>query len=83
MSFEGWIADQTVTASEVSAMAKPLSVEKVEKKRIWLVFVVGAASLFVFVNVIENNPEWFPAVSRANKAMTMRRKKRIEQVWSS
>ena len=64
----------------MSALAKPLQTEKVEEKRIWLVFVVGAASLFVFINVIENNPSWFPAVSRANRAMSLRRKERFKQV---
>jgi len=70
---------KTVPADEVSALAKPLQPEKVEKKRVWLVFVAGAATLFVFINVIENNPSWFPAVSRANRAMTLRRKERFKQ----
>ena len=39
------------------------------KGRIWLLFVLGASSLFGVTVVVENNGAWFPAISRANKAM--------------
>ena len=39
------------------------------KGRIWLLFVLGASSLFGVTVVVENNGSWFPAISRANKAM--------------
>ena len=42
---------------------------EVNKGRIWLLFVLGASSLFGVTVVVENNGSWFPAISRANKAM--------------
>eukprot|EP00210_Caulerpa_lentillifera_P006154 g5881.t1 len=57
----------------------PTPVERVQKKHVWFIFTLGAASLFVFINIIENNPSWFPAVTRANKVLTSRRKQRIQQ----
>eukprot|EP00210_Caulerpa_lentillifera_P007196 g6886.t1 len=71
---------QTVSPSEVSSMGAPLKVEKVEKKKVWLVFIIGAISLFGFTNLIENNSSWFPAVTRANQAMSSRRKQQYQKI---
>lgn len=49
--------------------AQPLQKAEVNKGRIWLLFVLGASSLFGVTVVVENNGSWFPAISRANKAM--------------
>jgi hypothetical protein len=59
----------TVAANEVVTAAKPLQVQKVNKGRIWLLFVLGASSLFGATILLENNETWFPAISRANRAM--------------
>lgn len=59
----------TVPANEVVTAAKPLQVQKVNKGRIWLLFVLGASSLFGATILLENNESWFPAISRANRAM--------------
>lgn len=60
---------QTVPADQVTTMAKPLKAQKVNKERIWLLLVLGASSLFGATVLLENNEKWFPAISRANKAM--------------
>ncbi len=39
------------------------------KNRIWFLFVLGASSLFGITVLAENNEKWFPAISRANKAL--------------
>lgn len=62
---------QTVTADQATSMARPLKVQEVKKGRIWLLFVLGASSLFGITVVAENNAAWFPAIARANKAMAM------------
>ena len=60
---------QTVPADQVTSLAKPLKVQTVNKGRVWLLFILGASSLFAITIVAENNEAWFPAISRANKAM--------------
>lgn len=60
---------QTVSADQVTSLAKPLKVQTVNKSRIWLLFVFGASSLFGLTVVAENNETFFPAISRANKAL--------------
>jgi hypothetical protein len=46
---------------------------------VWVVFIGGAASLFILTVLVENNGAWFPAISRANQAMA-KTKKQVEQV---
>ena len=60
---------QTVPPDQVTSVAKPLKVQKVNKNRIWLLFVLGASTLFGVTVLAENNESWFPAISRANKAL--------------
>ncbi|KAL4519566.1 hypothetical protein Ndes2526B_g01848 [Nannochloris sp. 'desiccata'] len=60
---------QTVPPDQVTSLAKPLKVQTVNKNRIWLLFVLGASSLFGITVVAENNESWFPAISKANKAL--------------
>jgi hypothetical protein len=60
---------QTVPPDQVTSLAKPLKVQTVNKNRIWLLFVLGASSLFGVTVLAENNEAWFPAISRANKAL--------------
>ncbi|KAL4420966.1 hypothetical protein ABPG77_004595 [Micractinium sp. CCAP 211/92] len=59
----------TITAQQATEMAKPLKQQKVNKGRIWALFVLGATALFGTTVVLENNEKWFPAISRANRAM--------------
>jgi hypothetical protein len=65
----------TLPASQLVQMARPLpkQQEPVDKSKVWAVCVGGAAVLFVGTVVAENNEAWFPAISRANKAMNMSR----------
>ena len=73
---------QTVTADQVTTLAKPLKVQTVNKNRVWLLFVLGASSLFGVTVLAENNEAWFPAIARANKAMAasaVAAKKRAEE----
>lgn len=60
---------QTVPADQVTSLAKPLRVQTVNKGRVWLLFILGASSLFGATILAENNETFFPAISRANKAM--------------
>eukprot|EP00887_Chlorella_sp_A99_P000808 scaffold5.g808.t1 len=66
---------QTVTAREAEASARPLAPQPVNKGRIWLLFVLGGAALFGSTIVLENNETFFPAISRANKAMRATRQR--------
>ncbi|PSC73418.1 ATP-binding cassette sub-family D member 4 [Micractinium conductrix] len=63
----------TVTAQQAVDSAKPLKVQEFNKGRIWLLAVLGATSLFGTTVLLENNESWFPAISRANRAMKQAR----------
>lgn len=67
---------QTVPADQMTQMARPLAKQPTNKGRIWLLIVLGAASLFGTTVVLENNGAWFPAISRANRAMRTSAKKK-------
>ncbi len=54
--------------------AKPIPQQQVNKGKVWLIFVLGAASLFGAAVVLENNSTFFPAISRANRAMSITRR---------
>ena len=60
---------QTVPAEQMTSMAKPLKEQPVNKGKIWLLFILGASSLFGATVLLENNEAWFPAISKANRAM--------------
>ncbi len=51
-------------------MARPMPMpqQKVDKGKVWTVFIGGAAFLFLGTLALENNPNFFPAISRANQA---------------
>ena len=55
-------------------MAKPLAKPVVDKGRVWGILIGGAVVLFLTTLVAENNETYFPAISRANKAMEMSKK---------
>jgi len=57
------------SVEQMQAMAKPFKKQEVNKGRVWLLFVLGASSLFGVTVLVENNSAWFPAISKANKAM--------------
>jgi hypothetical protein len=57
------------SVEQIQAMAKPFKKQEVNKGRVWLLFVLGASSLFGVTVLVENNGAWFPAISKANKAM--------------
>ena len=57
------------TLDQMRSMAKPFKKQEVNKGRVWLLFVLGASSLFGVTVLVENNSAWFPAIYRANKAM--------------
>ncbi|KAF6256016.1 isoprenoid synthase domain-containing protein [Scenedesmus sp. NREL 46B-D3] len=66
---------QTVPASQVTQTARPLPKQYIDKSKVWVVFIGSAASLFILTVAAENNGAWFPAIARANAAMTQARKK--------
>ncbi|GFH09311.1 uncharacterized protein HaLaN_04421, partial [Haematococcus lacustris] len=63
----------TVSPSQITQYAKSLPKQQVDKGRVWTVVVGGAAILFGATVLAENNEAWFPAISRANKAVKMSR----------
>ena len=58
----------------MTSLARPLKAQTVNKGKVWLVFILGAAGLFGAAVLLENNERFFPAISRANKAMAATRK---------
>lgn len=64
---------------QMQAMAKPFKKQEVNKGRVWLLFVLGASSLFGITVLVENNGAWFPAIAKANKAMKASMKAMEEQ----
>jgi hypothetical protein len=62
---------QTVPVSQVTEAAKALPKQTIDKGKVWLYFIGGAVGLFATTIAAENNESWFPAISRANKAMSM------------
>lgn len=61
---------QTVSAASVTTVAKPLKEQKVDKEKVWLIFILGAAGLFGGTLLLENNERFFPAIYKANLAMS-------------
>lgn len=68
------IAIEYVPADQMTSLAKPFKKQHVEKGRVWLLFVLGASSLFGVTVLVENNSDWFPAIAKANKAMAAAQK---------
>jgi len=69
----------STTYEEIQSKAKPFKKQEVNKGRIWLLFVLGASSLFGVTVLVENNSAWFPAIAKANKAMKASMKAMEEQ----
>ena len=55
-------------------MAKPIKEQKVDKEKVWLIFILGAAGLFGGTLLLENNERFFPAIYKANLAMSQAKK---------
>jgi hypothetical protein len=66
-----------VPVAQVVESAKPLPKQTIDKPKVWVAFIGGAVAVFGLTVLSENNEAWFPAISRANKAMAMT-KKRME-----
>lgn len=62
-------------------MAKPLKEQKVDKEKVWLIFILGAAGLFGTTLLLENNERFFPAIYKANLAMSQA-KKAMKVSWT-
>ena len=54
---------------EATSFARPLPKQKVNKGKIWVVFLVGATGLFAGALAFERNSKLFPAIARANQAL--------------
>ncbi len=65
---------QTVSVASATSMAKPLKEQKVDKEKVWLIFILGAAGLFGGTLLLENNERFFPAIHRANLAISQAKK---------
>ena len=65
---------QTVAPSAVTDSAKPLAQPKVDKGRVWLIFLVGAGGLFAGTVLLENNESLFPAIAKSNKVLAASKK---------
>lgn len=64
---------QTVPLSQATEAAKPLPKQTIDKGKVWQYFIGGAVTLFLGTIALENYEGWFPAISRANKAMAASR----------
>jgi hypothetical protein len=65
---------QMVPATQALQMAQPLPKETIDKRKVWTLFIGGAAMLFLGTLAIENTSAFFPAIARANKASVDARK---------
>lgn len=65
---------QTVSAASATTIAKPIKEQKVDKEKVWLIFILGAAGLFGGTLLLENNERFFPAIYKANLAMSQAKK---------
>ena len=72
--FHTFLIVQTVPAASVTALAKPIKEQKVDKEKVWLIFILGAAGLFGGTLLLENNERFFPAIYKANLAMSQAKK---------
>lgn len=68
---------QTVSATEATQMAKPLKQQPVNKGRIWLLMVLGGTTLFGSTVLLENNETFFPAITKANRALKSQKKQQV------
>lgn len=74
-------AAQTVPVSQMTEAARPLPKhENIDKGKVWIIFIGGAASLFLTTLAVENNSAWFPAISKANQAMAASKRMMAQQV---
>lgn len=72
---------QTVASDQIVASAKPLKLsQRVNKEKVWLVIILGASSLYGATVILENNEKFFPAISKANRAMRATTKKSGQEV---
>ncbi|GAX81272.1 hypothetical protein CEUSTIGMA_g8704.t1 [Chlamydomonas eustigma] len=63
-----------VPATQALQMAQPLQKETIDKRKVWTLFIGGAAMLFLGTLAIENTSAFFPAIARANRASADARK---------
>eukprot|EP00884_Botryococcus_braunii_P022453 jgi/Botrbrau1/8892/Bobra.0148s0012.1 len=63
----------TVPAEVALSAAKPLPRQEVKKGEIWLLFGVGAASIFGLSVLLESQERLFPAIVRANRTLVATR----------
>lgn len=55
-------------------MAKPMKKQPIDKGKVWIVFVGGAAILYCTTLLVEDRSGWFPAITKANSYLKMRSK---------
>lgn len=61
---------QTAAPSEALAAAKALPQQEVNKGAVWLLLAGGSAVLFGVTVFLERQTQLFPAISKANQAMS-------------
>lgn len=57
----------------MTGLARSLPKQKVNKGKVWLIFLAGAGALFGAAIAVERNSKLFPAIAKANQAMTASR----------
>lgn len=67
---------QTAAPSEAISAAKALPQQEVNKGKVWLLLAGGSAVLFGATIFLEKQSQLFPAISKANQAMTQSRSAR-------
>ena len=68
-----------VSPSSITTLARPLAKQAVDKGRVWLFLIGGAAVLFLGTVLVEGNSGFFPAIARANNAT--RAGKKVWMMW--
>jgi hypothetical protein len=65
---------QTVAPQDATSFARTLPKQKVNKGKIWVIFLLGATGLFGAALAIERNTTFFPAIAKANQALAATKK---------
>lgn len=64
-----WSEIQTVAPKDATSFARELPKQKVNKTKIWGIFLLAATGLFGAAVAVERNSRFFPAIAKANQAL--------------
>ena len=67
------LAVQTVAPQDATSFARTLPKQRVNKGKVWLLFLAGATTLFGAALALEKSSALFPAIAKANQAIAATR----------